>query len=92
MKRRTRRFALRSLSAAVASSAAVVAVASPALAIDSFGVETAISGPNGCPFAASGHASFVDNGPGAPGGGNNDDYIVIDDTCSDGWSVAAYAW
>jgi hypothetical protein len=36
-----------------------------------------------------GLASFVDFGPGAAGGGNNDDYIVIEDLCSDGHGVRA---
>ena len=46
-------------------------------------------------FAASttdgcGVASFIDYGPGAPGGGNNDDYVVIHDYCADGHGVIAY--
>ncbi|MBP0458333.1 hypothetical protein [Streptomyces montanisoli] len=39
-----------------------------------------------------GQVNFVDYGPGAPGGGNNDDYAVIHDYCSDGKGVRAYAW
>jgi hypothetical protein len=35
---------------------------------------------------------FVDYGPGAPGGGDNDDYTVIHDYCADGHGVKAYAW
>lgn len=51
---------------------------------DSFSVSTR---PNGC-----GATDFVDYGPGAPGGGNNDDYLVIHDYCSDGHGVRGYAW
>ncbi|RKN41250.1 hypothetical protein D7294_16110 [Streptomyces hoynatensis] len=39
-----------------------------------------------------GSAEFVDYGPGAAGGGNNDDYLVIHDLCSDSRGVRAYAW
>lgn len=39
-----------------------------------------------------GRADFVDNGPGAPGGGDNDDYIVIHDFCGDHHGVKAWAW
>jgi hypothetical protein len=39
-----------------------------------------------------GLARYVDYGPGAPGGGNNDDYVVIDDTCGDGLGVRVRAW
>lgn len=39
-----------------------------------------------------GAANFVDYGPGAAGGGNNDDYFTIKDQCSDGAGVKAYAW
>jgi hypothetical protein len=38
-----------------------------------------------------GVANFIDYGPGAPGGGNNDDYVVIHDYCADGHGVRAYA-
>jgi hypothetical protein len=37
-----------------------------------------------------GVANFIDYGPGAPGGGNNDDYVVIHDYCADGHGVRAY--
>ena len=50
---------------------------------DSFNVSTG----DGC-----GRADFVDFGPGAPGGGDNDDYIVIHDFCSDKHGVKAWAW
>lgn len=39
-----------------------------------------------------GRADFVSFGPGAPGGGNNDDYIVIHDFCKDGHGVKVWAW
>lgn len=50
---------------------------------DSFTVSTT----NGC-----GSVEFVDFGPGAAGGGDNDDYVVIHDLCSDGHGVKAWAW
>ena len=55
----------------------------PAAVNDSFNVSTT----DGC-----GRADFVDFGPGAPGGGDNDDYIVIHDFCSDGHGVKVWAW
>ena len=39
-----------------------------------------------------GRADFVDNGPGAPGGGDNDDYIIIHDYCEDHHGVKVWAW
>ena len=51
---------------------------------DSFSVST-LNG--GC-----GRADFVDFGDGAPGGGSNDDYVVIHDLCGDGHGVKAWAW
>jgi hypothetical protein len=38
-----------------------------------------------------GAVDFVDYGPGAPGGGNNDDYLVIHDYCGDEHGVKAWA-
>lgn len=40
----------------------------------------------------AGVTRFVDYGPGAPGGGNNDDYIEIADQCRDGHGVRGYVW
>ncbi|HEX3474794.1 MAG TPA: hypothetical protein VHT91_07115 [Kofleriaceae bacterium] len=50
---------------------------------DSFSVPTL----DGC-----GQVDFVDYGAGAPGGGNNDDYVVIHDLCPDHHGVKAWAW
>ncbi|MFD7919844.1 hypothetical protein ACFV3R_11535 [Streptomyces sp. NPDC059740] len=75
--------------AAFATSAIAVATmligaqAASAATDDSFTVKT----NGGC-----GSVEFVDYGPGAAGGGNNDDYAVIHDYCSDGKGVRAYAW
>jgi hypothetical protein len=41
---------------------------------------------------ACGVVNFIDFGPGAAGGGDNDDYLVVHDYCSDGHGVKAYAW
>jgi hypothetical protein len=57
-------------------SAAVLLAPNPASAAgnDDFAARTT----NGC-----GVANFIDYGPGAPGGGNNDDYIELHDYCAD---------
>jgi hypothetical protein len=39
-----------------------------------------------------GTADFVDHGPGKPGGGDNDDYVVIHDRCPDHHGVQAWAY
>ncbi len=39
-----------------------------------------------------GEATFVDYGSGLPGGGMNDDYVEIRDTCDDHHGVKAWAW
>ena len=62
-----------------------VAVDDAAAINDDFEVETTDS-------RHCGSADFDDYGPGAPGGGNNDDYIVIHDNCADGHGVRAQAW
>lgn len=55
----------------------------PASVNDNFSVSTT----DGC-----GRVDFVDFGEGAPGGGSNDDYLVIHDLCGDGHGVKAWAW
>ncbi|MEV6366349.1 hypothetical protein AB0L86_05580 [Micromonospora musae] len=57
--------------------------ASPAFAYDD-------SFPASTPTGA-GVANFVDSGT-WPGGGSNDDFVVIHDYASDGYGVAAYLW
>jgi hypothetical protein len=59
------------------------AVPASAAINDSFPVSTG----NGC-----GVVNFVDYGPGAPGGGDNDDYLVIHDYCADGYGVNVAAF
>ncbi|HEY9473292.1 MAG TPA: hypothetical protein VIS06_05490, partial [Mycobacteriales bacterium] len=68
-----------------AATAATLALASPASASveDTFGVYTSDT----CAVAV-----FVDYGPGAPGGGNNDDYVDIGDNCADSHGVRTWAW
>lgn len=39
-----------------------------------------------------GYVNFVDYGPGAPGGGDNDDYLEIYDEVPDGHGVQVWAW
>lgn len=77
--------AARAVGVAAAAAAATVLLGSPAFATvdDSFYASTA----GGCAVL-----DFVDYGPGAAGGGNNDDYLVIHDYCADGYGVRAYAW
>jgi len=78
------RFRRRALTIASAVSATLLFTATAANAVDDrFSAATT----DGC-----GVAEFVDYGPGAPGGGNNDDYIVIHDYCADGHGVRAYVW
>jgi hypothetical protein len=78
------RFRRRALTIAAAVSATLLFTATAASATDdSFTVKTT----DGC-----GAAEFVDYGPGAPGGGNNDDYILVHDYCADGHGVRAYVW
>ena len=78
------RYGRRVLSVAAATSATLLFTATAANAVnDSFSAATT----DGC-----GVAEFVDYGPGAPGGGNNDDYIVVHDYCADGHGVRAYLW
>jgi hypothetical protein len=82
-----RSLALRVAGVAAGAAALVVAgSAGPAAAAhnDSFTVETT---NGGC-----GAVDFVDHGPGAAGGGDNDDYLVIHDYCADGHGVRAEAW
>lgn len=62
-----------------------------------FGTQAAVAGTNdsfsvGTTGGGCGAVDFVDYGPGAPGGGDNDDYLVIHDYCGDGKGVRAYAW
>lgn len=56
------------------------------IGIESINDNFQISTTDGC-----GRTDFVDFGPGAPGGGDNDDYIVIHDFCADGHGVRAAA-
>lgn len=84
IKHRVRKLAIRTLLASVAGVSAVALTASPAAAADDgFEVYNA---------SACGSVEFVDYGPGAAGGGNNDDYTLIHDYCSDGIGIRAYAW
>jgi hypothetical protein len=77
----------------VAALSAVFATASPAVAADD--TFWAIAGSS-CPSAVNvsweGFAQFQDYGPGAPGGGNNDDYIIVVDDCPNGAGIKAWAW
>jgi hypothetical protein len=70
------------LTVALAATAVILVApgAASAATDDSFTVTTT----DGC-----GSAEFVDHGPGAAGGGDNDDYLVIHDYCGDGHGVAA---
>ena len=69
------------LAAALLSMTMLVATSAGAVVNDDFNASTT----DGC-----GVANFIDYGPGAPGGGNNDDYVVIHDYCADGHGVMAY--
>lgn len=85
MKLQFGRSARRVSTVAAASIGTVLLVSNPALAgyNDGFAATTT----NSC-----GSAIFVDHGEGAPGGGSNDDYILVRDNCSDSHGVRAWAW
>ena len=69
------------MAAALLSMTVLVTTSAGAAENDDFAAVTT----DGC-----GVAQFKDYGPGAPGGGNNDDYVVIHDYCADGHGVIAY--
>ncbi len=69
------------LAVALLSVTVLVTTSASAAVNDNFNASTT----DGC-----GVANFIDYGPGAPGGGNNDDYVVIHDYCADGHGVMAY--
>jgi hypothetical protein len=84
IKHRVQRLASRTLLMSVVSASIVALMASPAAAADDgFEVYT----DNRC-----GSVEYVDYGPGAPGGGNNDDYLLMHDYCSDGKGIKAWVW
>ncbi|MFJ3762106.1 hypothetical protein [Streptomyces sp. NPDC090080] len=87
-RQRAGRHASRVLTAATAGACAVILATGPAMA-DGFEAHTIDNSPCG---GVGGVIDFVDYGPGAPGGGNNDDYTVIHDLCNDGHGVEGYAW
>lgn len=65
----------------------MVLAAGPASAAtsDNFSAHTTDSGH-------CGYVNFIDYGEGAPGGGNNNDYLVVHDYCADGHGVKAWVW
>jgi hypothetical protein len=70
---------------AVAGAAVVNAGAAFASVNDSFEIWT--NDADGC-----GSVVFVDYGEGAPGDGNNDDYLEFTDNCEDHHGVKVWAW
>ncbi|WP_326561660.1 hypothetical protein [Micromonospora sp. NBC_01796] len=82
-----RNLAMRVLLPLAAVLTAILASANPAAAAgnDDYTVYTGDS-------RLGGAVDFVDYGPGAPGGGNNDDYLVIRDLRGDGHGVQVWAW
>ncbi len=83
----SRKIAARLLVAAAAAVSVGVLAAGPAVASTDDGFAISTNDGPGC-----GVAEYVDYGAGASGGGDNDDYIVVHDFCSDGHGVEAYAW
>lgn len=59
---------------------------------DGFVVISAVTKPGGLCDIGSGWAEYVDYGEGAPGGGSNDDYVIVGDGCADGHGIKAWAW
>ena len=72
------------MAAALLSMTVLVTTSAGAAENDDFAAVT--TDGHGC-----GVAQFKDYGPGAPGGGNNDDYVVIHDYCADGHGVMVWA-
>ncbi|RQX14585.1 hypothetical protein DDE19_23120 [Micromonospora ureilytica] len=81
----TRALARRVLLPLTVALTAILATTNPAAAAgnDDYTVYTGQSG---------GAVDFIDYGPGAPGGGDNDDYLVIRDIAADGHGVQVWAW
>jgi hypothetical protein len=84
------------LAAVSVAATAVVTLVTPgavfaAPANDDFTIYTTDVCQDG-PGYYAGSVKFVDYGPGAKGGGNNDDYFVVADTCRDSHGVKAWAW
>lgn len=78
------------LSMAFAVTAALVATGSPAFAAHNDNAETTVwDDYAGC---QGGRIEFIDYGEGAPGGGMNDDYFVVTDTCANAKGVRARVW
>ncbi|GAA5039270.1 hypothetical protein [Actinopolymorpha pittospori] len=73
------------------AAAAFVAAASPASASTDDGF-AAVTTPASADGVNCGAAFFIDYGPGAEGGGDNDDYVYIVDACGDSHGVKAWAW
>ncbi|MGW1450471.1 hypothetical protein ACWCO3_19615 [Micromonospora sp. NPDC002411] len=75
------------LSMVFAVSTALVAAGSPAFAAHNDNNETTLWDDNA--QCQAGLIEFIDYGEGAPGGGMNDDYFVVTDTCANGEGVRA---
>jgi hypothetical protein len=82
------------MTAAILPTAEVEEVPSPPSAAEPApGAATVDDSFDACSKYCWGYARFVDYGPGAPGGGNNDDYVrVCDFYAGDHDGVKAYAW
>ncbi|MEU8393506.1 hypothetical protein [Micromonospora sp. NPDC048842] len=81
----TRSLARRVLLPLTVALTAILATSNPAAAAGNDDY-TVYSGQGG------GAVDFIDYGPGAAGGGNNDDYLVIRDIAADGHGVQVWAW
>jgi hypothetical protein len=83
--------AVKMLAVSIMTLSAVLLTAGPAAAYeDTFSVST--WGCNGDQNKSAADVWFRDYGPGAAGGGNNDDYIEAWDSCADGHGIRVYAW
>ncbi|RAO51600.1 hypothetical protein LUPAC06_06285 [Micromonospora saelicesensis] len=81
---KVRRLGLK-LSMVFAVTAALVATGSPAFAAHNDNSDMTLWDDNAS--CQAGRIEFVDYGEGAPGGGMNDDYFVVSDTCANGDGV-----
>jgi hypothetical protein len=96
MRRLTGRAVSRLATVSLAATAVVTlvtpgaGVAAPAN--DDFALATAGPCPQDDFLPYEGFVQFEDNGPGAEGGGDNDDYLIVGDSCPNGDGVKAWAW
>jgi hypothetical protein len=96
MRRSTRaaRIGLSAVTAVGLAGTAVLTFGTPAAAAasDTKAIATTSNCPEDDYLPYEGFVQFQDYGEGAEGGGNNDDYLIVGDSCPNGDGVKAWAW